>query len=392
MRCTSLVPSPISPNWRRAGGARRGTPGCSRSRRYLERHERDLHRGLAREQLRHRRLGGVRLARSASAGGAPGDQTRGVEFGRRLCHLPLDRLEVGDRLTELPAVAGVLQRGLEAACASPSENAPIPMRPRSSMRNVSMKPGAARRPGSRPARGSPRTPAPRRWRTAAPRACPPCAPSGKPGVPRSTRIAEMPFLPAARSVTAITTAVSAMPPLVMKLRKAVEHELGAVPDRGRAQAARVRAGAGLGEPPAADLLAARERRQEARRFCSLLPNAWMCAEHRPWCAASDSATPASLTMRQLLHHERPVERRQPRAAVLLRPAGARQAEGAEPREHLARERLLLVPLARVRGELGLGKITHGLAQKLLLWVELEVHAPLRPLGRLAGRLLGIPPP
>ena len=41
-------------------------------------------------------------------------------------------------------------------------------------------------------------------------------PDRKPGVPRSTTTAEMPFFPFARSVTVITTAISAIPPLVMK--------------------------------------------------------------------------------------------------------------------------------------------------------------------------------
>ena len=42
-------------------------------------------------------------------------------------------------------------------------------------------------------------------------------PALKPGVPRSTTKAEMPFLPFDLSVTAITTAVSARPPFVMKV-------------------------------------------------------------------------------------------------------------------------------------------------------------------------------
>ena len=99
----------------------------------------------------------------------------------------------------------------------PSEKAAMPMRPRSRMRRVSMKPVAllaeqVRRPGC----GSPRTPA-RRCPRSARRACPPSCPERKPFVPRSTMKAEMPFLPLLRSVTAMTTAMSARRPLVMKV-------------------------------------------------------------------------------------------------------------------------------------------------------------------------------
>ena len=131
--------------------------------------------------------------------------------------------------------------------------------------------------------------------------------------------------------------------------RAVEHPVLAVAHRGRAHAAGVRARARLGEPPAAHLLAARERRQEAALL--LLAAGQVDVGGAQAVVGGERERDAGVHARELLHHDRPVERPSARAAVLLRPAGPGHAELAEPREHLARELLLLVPLARVRGEL-----------------------------------------
>ncbi len=154
---------------------------------------------------------------------------------------------------------------------------------------------------------------------------------------------------------------------------AVQHEVVAVPHGGRAHPAGVGPRARLGEPPAAHLLAAGERRQPALLLLRAAEE--MDVRRAQAVVRGERQRDPGVDARELLHHDRPVERREPRAAVLLGPAGAREPERAEPREHLARELLLLVPLARVRGELGLGELAHGLAQQELLFAQLEVHAP-----------------
>ena len=92
----------------------------------------------------------------------------------------------------------------------------MPMRPRSRMRRVSTKPMpswprrfcAGTRQSSRTSSevSEQRTPSLSSF-----------LPGRKPGVPRSTMKAEMPFLPLLLSVTAMITAVSATRPLVMKV-------------------------------------------------------------------------------------------------------------------------------------------------------------------------------
>ena len=102
----------------------------------------------------------------------------------------------------------------------------------------------------------------------------------------------MPFLTAARSVTAMTTAVSAMPPLVMKffdpfrtqwppsLTAVVRMPPASEPEPGSVS-------------PQQPTFSPRARGGRKRRFCSALPPRWMWAEQRLWWAARESATPAS---------------------------------------------------------------------------------------------------
>src|SRR5439155_21697378 len=60
-------------------------------------------------------------------------------------------------------------------------------------------------------------------------------------------------------------------------------------------------------------------------------------------------------------------------AVLGRPDHAHQAQLAQLGEDLAGELLLLVPLARVRGQLRLRELADGLLQELLFLAEAEVQ-------------------
>ena len=69
---------------------------------------------------------------------------------------------------------------------------------------------------------------------------------------------------------------------------AVEHPALALPDGRRPHAGGVAAGAGLGEAPGAQHFAAHQPRQELL-FLRVVPNIEMCAEHRPLCAATESA-------------------------------------------------------------------------------------------------------
>ena len=117
-------------------------------------------------------------------------------------------------------------------------------------------------------------------------------PERKPGVPRSTTNAEMPFLPAARSVTAMTTAVSAIRPLVMKFFEPLSTQcrpsrtaVVRMPPASEPEPGSVR--------PQQPTFSPRASGGRKRRFCSSLPARLMWAEQRLWWAASESATPAS---------------------------------------------------------------------------------------------------
>ena len=107
-------------------------------------------------------------------------------------------------------------------------------------------------------------------------------------------------------------------------------------------------------------------------FCASVPNSAMCAEQRPLCAATDSAS-AGIDARELLDADAVVERRHAGAAVLLRELDAEQPERRELRHQLDRKMLRLVPLADVRADFGLGELADGAAQQLLLFGQPEVH-------------------
>src|SRR5207249_5583696 len=73
-----------------------------------------LHRDVAREELRFSRLEDEGLAAVLERRRLPGEQARGVDLRRHVRELPLDRLVLGDLLTERLALLRVRERVLEA--------------------------------------------------------------------------------------------------------------------------------------------------------------------------------------------------------------------------------------------------------------------------------------
>ena len=125
---------------------------------------------------------------------------------------------------------------------------------------------------------------------------------------------------------------------------AVAVGLGARPQR-----AGVGAGLGLGQRERAEMLAARERRHEARPL--LLRPEGEQRQRRRARVHRDGDADARVGARELLEHEDVGEEVGAGAAVLLRHADAHQAELGELREDLAREAMLAIPLGGVRLDL-----------------------------------------
>jgi hypothetical protein len=110
-------------------------------------------------------------------------------------------------------------------------------------------------------------------------------PADIPGVPRSTTNAEMPRLPRARSVTAMTTMMPATPPWVMKIFDPL------ITQQSPWRTATVRVPAAslpaVGSvSPQAPSVSPFARRVRKRAFCASVPKRAMCAEHSPLCAAT----------------------------------------------------------------------------------------------------------
>src|SRR6185295_12939529 len=95
--------------------------------------------------------------------------------------------------------------------------------------------------------------------------------------------------------------------------------------------------------------------------------------------------------RELLHHDRVVERAQPRPSVFGRPHDTHEAHLTELGEHLAGELLLLVPLAGMRRKLALRELAHRLLEELLLLAQAEVQALDDTCGRPGWATRGAPP-
>ena len=100
--------------------------------------------------------------------------------------------------------------------------------------------------------------------------------------------AEMPLRPAARSVTAITTMTSPMRPCVMNVFDPLSTQHVAGARRRRAHAGGVAAGGRFGQPPGAELLAARERRRETAASAPRCRTG-RCARSRDRCARRPTA-------------------------------------------------------------------------------------------------------
>ena len=77
--------------------------------------------------------------------------------------------------------------------------------------------------------------------------------------------------------------------------------------------------------------------------------------------------------RELLDADAVVDRRHPRAAVLLRELDAHQPERGQLRQQLDGKVLRLVPLHDVRPDLGFGELADGAPQQLLLVGQTEIH-------------------
>ena len=113
-----------------------------------------------------------------------------------------------------------------------------------------------------------------------------------PGVPRSTMKAEMPLVPRDRFVTAITTITSPTRPCVVNVFDPL------ITQHAPARVAVVRMpAASLPEvdsvSPQAPIFSPRASGTRYFCFCASFPKEKMCDEHRPLCAATDSATPGS---------------------------------------------------------------------------------------------------
>ena len=104
--------------------------------------------------------------------------------------------------------------------------------------------------------------------------------------------AEIPLAPAVRSVTAMTTATSPTRPCVVNVFDPLSTQH--VP--ARVAVVRIPA-ASLPEvgsvSPHAPIFSPRTSGTRYRCFCASVPNSEMCDEHRPLCAATDSATAGS---------------------------------------------------------------------------------------------------
>ena len=164
-------------------------------------------------------------------------------------------------------------------------------------------------------------------------------------MPRSTTNAVMPFFPAARSVTASTTQMSATLPFVMNIF---------VPLSTHASPSRT---AVVRMPPASEPVPGSVSPQQPtfspfasgvrNRLLLLLAAGQVDVRRGEAVVRGEGERDARVDARHLLHHDRPVDHGQPGAAVLRR-ASRRPASPSSARvANISRgKRLLLVPLAR----------------------------------------------
>ena len=147
---------------------------------------------------------------------------------------------------------------------------------------------------------------------------------GSPACRARPRTPRCPSCRPPRSVTAITTAVSAMPPLVMKVLEPLSTQLG------RRPAPRSCAVPPASEPapgsvsPQQPTFSPRASGGRKRRFCSSLPNS-VDVRRAQAVVRRERQRDAGVDARELLHHDRVVERR--RAPSRRTPPASRRPPG-----------------------------------------------------------------
>ena len=183
--------------------------------------------------------------------------------------------------------------------------------------------------------------------------------------------AEMPLVPAARSVTAITTITSPTRPWVVNVFEPFSTQ------QSPARAAVVRMPAASlpdvdSVSPQAPIFSPRASGARNVCFCSSVPNS-DDVRRAEAVVRRDRQRHAGIDARQLLDADAVVDGRHAGAAVLLGKLDAQQAERGQLRHQLDRKMLRLVPLADVRTHFGFGELAHAAAQQLLLLGRTEVH-------------------
>ncbi len=156
----------------------------------------------------------------------------------------------------------------------------------------------------------------------------------------------------------------------------VEDPLVAVADGGRLGAAGIGTGPGLGQTPRPDPLSRCQLGQE-------LPPDLLRAEQKGVVRAQrvvgrDTEPDATVRGAELLDDGRVLDIAEPGAAVLLRDRHPEKAELSQFREQFAREMRLFVPPSGVRYDLVLGHLARHVADRLLIFGQLEIHTGLLP--------------
>ena len=160
--------------------------------------------------------------------------------------------------------------------------------------------------------------------------------------------------------------------------RAVDDPLAVLESRGRARRAGVGAGVRLGQPERGEL------RPDARSgsHCPLLLLGAEVVDRQraEGVVRGDGDRDRRVDPRQLLDRDRVRERVGARAAVLLRDRHPHQPELGELGDELVREALLAVELLGDRRDLLERELPHGVAEQLVLVLEIEVQRePLREL-------------
>ena len=211
-------------------------------------------------------------------------------------------------------------------------------------------------------------------------------PAVMPGVPFSMMNAEMPLVPAARSVTAIATSTSPTRPCVVNVFDPFSTQ------HAPARAAVVRMpAASLPEvdsvSPHAPIFS--PRASGTRNLLLLRLGAEQEDVRRAQAVVRrDRQRDARIDARELLDADAVVDRRHAGAAVGLGKLDAQEPERGELRDELDRKVLRLVPLHHVRADLGFREFAHAAPEQRLFLGETKIHRlgarALRGRGTAAG--------